>query len=609
MRIPETEAEREEHFPRLRAVKLFESLSDDAVREIAAQAEWVYLEAAALLFEAGAPADALFVVVEGRLEAWTAEHGREHHVGRISAGESVGETSLRRRERRQFTVRAARDTLLLRLKPSVFEALATRHVGLSLGLNQVLIGRMLRSRARPTREATAFAVVPASSNAPLEAVAAQLHKALASWRTAHLVSAATIDSALGSGAATADVSDARHDAVSRHLAKLEGETSLLVLVADRDDSEWTRRCIRHADTVLLVANAQDRPGAYRLSGRLAGADQGEFDRRELVLVHPDGTSLPSQTRLWLDRIPADAWHHVRLGFPGDLERVARFVTGRAIGVAMAGGGARGYIHVGVLRALREAEIPVDLLCGTSMGAVISALAAVGLDDRKLGELIKRHLVDRNPLDYTIPLVSILRGNRFGELVLGQVGDMRVEDTWLRYFSVSSSLTRCEAVVHRTGMLAQAVRASGALPGLFPPVIEDDDVQVDGAFLDNMPAERALEQGAGKVIAVNTLPPVGALELGKFREMGPLDHIAQILGPRSQNRFPPVAQLGMHAQFLPATNEARRVRDIADIFIEPDVSKFFFMAFRTYEPIAQMGYVEAKRVIAAKLANDPTFATR
>jgi predicted acylesterase/phospholipase RssA len=411
-----------------------------------------------------------------------------------------------------------------------------------------------------------------------------------------------VDSAVGAGAARATLGEQEHDRVARWLDTAEAGTSSLVLVADREDSAWTTRCVRQADVVLLVGRPRSRPA--RLPARLASPRQGAHDRRELILVHPEGTDRPSGAAPWLGAIAVDAWHHVRLGVPDDFRRVARFLTGRAVGLAMSGGAARGFAHIGVLRALREAGVPIDLVCGTSMGSWVAAMASLNWSDARIAKIMQEEMVDRSPLDYQLPVLAMAGGRRFDAMLLALFGDGLAEDTWRRFFSVCCSLTRSTVVRHSTGSLARAVRASCSLPGLFPPVVEGGEVLVDGVFLDNLPAEAAAQAGAGRTIAVNVLPPVAG-DWENFADRSTLRQVARMLSPRAEDRLPPIVKLGMQGVFLGTANASARIRREVDLFIEPAVGKIWFLDFGACKRVIELGYEAAKPAIADWLRRDPS----
>ena len=164
-----------------------------------------------------------------------------------------------------------------------------------------------------------------------------------------------------------------------------------------------------------------------------------------------------------------AHHHVRVHNPADVARLARRVAGRAVGLVLGGGGARAFAHIGALRALVEAGVPVDMIGGASAGAIIAAQFAQGWSVAELYARNRRlaHL-GRSLIDYTVPLVSLIQARKFTAILHELFGQTCIEDLWLPFWCLSSNLTRAEKIVHRAGPLAAALRATCALPASCRP---------------------------------------------------------------------------------------------------------------------------------------------
>src|SRR6185295_5148647 len=195
-------------------------------------------------------------------------------------------------------------------------------------------------------------------------------------------------------------------------------------------------------------------------------------------------------------------HHVRLDQPDDAFRVARFMANRAVGVVMSGGGVRAFAHASVLRALREAGVAVDFLGGVSVGTLAPATFAMGFTHDEIVKAVRDIIVaPGRPLKpYTLPVISLF-STRTGERALRAVfGDMGIEDLWINYFCVASDITRGELRVLREGPVWWATRASGAFPGLFPPVPDGGNLLVDGGLFRNLPVDVMRDLCPGPVIA-------------------------------------------------------------------------------------------------------------
>jgi predicted acylesterase/phospholipase RssA len=294
--------------------------------------------------------------------------------------------------------------------------------------------------------------------------------------------------------------------------RAEDDGRVVVLVAAEPDGPWTRFCRRQADRVLGVAD----PAAGGPAGTLPGTGN-------LVALHTRGLAG------WLAALAPAAHHLVDPAAPeADVARLARRVRGRALGLVLSGGGARGLAHLGVIDELRRAGAVVDRVGGTSMGAVVAALLAVGMDlDAMLG-MTRRELVSRNVFgDLTWPRHALSRGTRVETALTRTFGTARIEDQRRSLFTVSADLMSAEVVAHRRGPVADAVALSVRLPGVVPPRRDGNRLHVDGGVLDNLPIGIMVADGEGPVVAVDVAPPFAALPgSGRSRLPGIVDTIAR-----------------------------------------------------------------------------------
>ena len=311
-------------------------------------------------------------------------------------------------------------------------------------------------------------------------------------------------------------------------------------------------------------------------------------RHSLVLVHPQATRLPSGTQAWLPR-QLDSYHHVRLGDPGNLARVASILSGRAVGLALGGGGARGYAHIGVVAALRELGIPIDMVGGTSMGAVIAAQVALGLSREELIDLNLRFMSRKPFAQYTIPMLALLNARRLQEGMQMAVGETRIEDLWINCFTISVNLTTTEMVVHDRGPLWEAVRASVSLPGILPPFVRGSHLLVDGGVINNLPGDVMRQRGGGSVIAVNVssaddlrFPPSGLPSEWQifWNKLLPFARPVTVPG---------LAAIVMRTLLLASANRTALVERDADLVLKPPLNAYGLLEFKKIHAIAEVGY--------------------
>jgi NTE family protein len=462
---------------------LWAGLDPVARLELRSELQQVFLRGGEVLFEEGDPADALYMLVSGALGVSVqGSHGEQRRIAHISPPETIGEMALISNTPRSATVTALRDSVLLKLTRSAFERLAGRWPSVMLYLSKLLADRLrATTRSQPvTFTPATFAIVPVTQGV---AVADFAHAFLQEMRRSH-----------GSGVDMLDAMPVHAD--ENWLYRFEASRQRVIYMASEPSGPWTERCIRHADHVMLVA----RPGEPLVceAEALTGA-ASSWRRHDLVLLQKPDASRPAPAHPSLARLPFDQRLQVRQNSQPDLQRLIRTSSGRAVGLVLAGGGARGFAHLGAIQALHEHGFPVDLVGGTSIGAVMAATCAIqiGLDEAKA--LMMEAFVRNPPLnDYTLPLIALVRGRKVDARLMEHFGDIDIEDLWLPFFCVSSNLTTGTTHVHRHGPLWRALRASLAIPGLLPPVVEPEGVLVDGAMMNNMPADvmADLQRGTG-----------------------------------------------------------------------------------------------------------------
>jgi NTE family protein len=277
-----------------------------------------------------------------------------------------------------------------------------------------------------------------------------------------------------------------------------------------------------------------------------------------------------------------------------MDRLARLLSGRANGVVLSGGGARGLAAIGVLRALNEAGIPVDRIGGTSMGSLIAAQYACGLDFETMTALNYEYWVKNgNPAsDFTLPILSLVRGRHMQQLVVDLCGEWRIEDMPLRYFCVSSDLGRAELVLHTTGKLWTAVRASGSFPVMGPPMFVDGRVLVDGGVLNNLPSDIMRSEFGGRVIAVDVSPQRVRTVGAEWDEQTPSGwHLLwRRLNPFMERaRLPGVLEVLTRTATLNSDRMSRQTRHLADLLIAPPLLNYGIMRFDKMHEIIEAGY--------------------
>jgi len=566
------------------------------------RAEWITLPGGTRLFAAGDPADALYLVISGRFRVVQREGVRQEFIAEIGRGEVVGEMGALTDEPRSADVVAARDSEVIKIPQGLLIEVAATAPEILLRINRDLVTRLRDTTAGATATPTAnvYAIVPATPDAPVQQVARALAAAMQDiGPTAHLTRAQVERRTNEEADRTLPVFG--DPQLIGWLAEQESTSDYVLYEADPELTPWTRRCLRQADRILLVATVSGDPAPSAIDAEIAAV--GSQPDVELLLVHPDSTERPSGTARWLNRRNLRAHHHLRLADDAQIRHIARMVTGTALGIALGGGGARGAAHLGIVQALQERGIDVDVIGGTSMGALMGGRLAAGLTPQQLTRRLTDVVGSQRLLDWTLPVVALTTGVRPNAIVYGEFEELRIEDLWRPFFCVSTNLTTAEATIHRRGSLWTAVRASISIPGVFPPVLTDNgELLVDGGIMNTLPIDLVrASRGVGTVIGSSVTPD---------REMDDgYDYGSAISGWKAAVSHIPGFGGAIKAPSLVSTimrsNEVRgvalaRTADFAaqaDLIIQPAVEGFPTLDFTRSAELAEIGYVAANEAFA------------
>jgi len=556
------------------------------------------------LFKKGDPGDSLYVIARGRLRVMLDEGG-DIRLREIGPFQTVGELALLTGDVRQGTVVAVRDSVLYRIDREAFERDALTNSDVTRGMLVTLAERLSRP---PRREATTvvptnIAILPAGPAAPTRAFAAALHRFMAEHATTTLVTSASVEHAVAMGASEAHPASPSGMQVEQHLNALEEGHDHVLLLAEDDSSEWSAKCARSADAILLVAAAGTSPMLNRLElGLFDPARTGSPARLHLVMVEPESTSTPRGTDAWLHARPVELCHHVHLAQRRDLARLARFIVGSPSALVLSGGAARAFAHLGVMSALREAAIPIDIVAGTSAGALVGAQLAMGSSPEDIAHLMTDTFAGskRGMLDFIPPRTSLIGATRFNTALDRLFGQVRFEDLWIQFVCTTTDLTSAQPRVHRRGLLRPPIRASCSLPMVMPPVNDNGHLLADGGIMNNVPVDPLLEvTSVGFMTVVNvTNPFYTADEAYNYGDSLPLRRVlGSWLNPRAEKLVAPsildvlMRSLEIGSKSLEPAQVAK-----ADIYVRPDVARFGYTDIDDIDEIVTAGYQEARNCL-------------
>lgn len=596
-------------------------LDDAGIEAVRGRVRWLQLTAGETLMRQGEAGDALYLLVSGRLRVYIEDGDGQRVVREISRGEVVGEMSLITDEPRSATLVAIRDSVLVSLGKEDFAHLQAASPQVTLALARQIIARLRTEHGRPPLDRpVTMALLPVSDGVDIGALAGQLAAELGLRGSVAVLDAAGLQRELAErGLPGAAVDDERAQrSVGALLDQLEGTHDFVLLVGESGPSAWTRRCVRHADEMLLFADATASPALHPTETTLLLGGESHVEAAEiLVLLHPADARMPQGTARWLARRPVTEHLHLRRGHAGDMARLARLQSRSAVGLVLAGGGARGFAHLGIYRALREQGIEVDTLGGTSIGAVMAAMVATDLPPERI-EAIARQAFLRNPTgDFSLlPLVSLIKGRRLrrivDETVQAAIGaGAGLEDLWKPCFGIATNVSDPGEVVLRQGDLVEALLTSTAIPGALPPLIRDGDLLCDGGTFNNFPVDVMRRmRGVGTVIGVDL---AGArprrIEFGRMP--GPWALLLDRLRPRRSRRYrlPSLPALLLNATILYSMSRRSQGRALTDLYFNPPLHRVGMLDWKRFDSVVRQGYEHARQVLGAPVQALPVPAPR
>lgn len=596
------------------------------------------------------------------------EDGGMRVVGEYGQGESVGELEVMTESKRPATLHAIRDTELAKFPKSLFNSLALENPGITMKISKIIAQRMralvedpfseqgkekTAENVKSTMNLRTTAVLPVTAGVPVVEFGSRLLTALSQIGVANGVTSlnqATILNHLGRHA----FSRMGKLKLSQYLADLEERYGMLVYIADTNvNSPWTQTCITQADCILLVGLAEGSPAIGEYERFLLGMKTTA--RKELVLLHVERYSTPGLTRKWLrNRMWINGGHHhiqmafrtntepvhpqvKRFGtalkqkvqvlqaeiqkytsrrvrqtplysaetpFKGDFHRLARRLCGKSVGLVLGGGGARGISHIGVIRALEEAGIPIDIVGGTSIGSFIGALYARDADVVPMYGRAKKFAsrmgsMWRFALDLTYPSASYTTGHEFNRGIFKTFGNSQIEDFWLEFYCNTTNISRSRAEFHSSGYVWRYVRASMSLAGLLPPLCDEGSMLLDGGYIDNLTVAHMKSLGAETIFAVD----VGSLDDNSPQAFGDSLSGAWALlnrwNPFSSYSNPPtLSEIQARLAYVSSVDALERAKTTPGcLYLRPPIDAYGTLEFTKFDEIYEVGYLYGREYLA------------
>jgi len=602
--------------------------------------EWLHVQAGDVLASKGEHCSCLFVVLNGRLmvgERNTYGETNSNVGEEYGRGMCIGDSLVIAGGEWPNDLCAIRNSELAMVSLTLLEAIVRMFPNAGLHFAKVIANRVHKKKVIDTHDPSnilpsyaldvaTVAVVPLQPNSVSEEELAKLSEVmvenLGKIAPCKLMTKSIARKSLGKKVFN-NRSSMHAIKMARMLGDVEENYRLAVYQTDMKYTRWTKLCLQHADCVLIVVRSDEVPKPSRVEQYLSWAHKSlHIHRVHLVILQPE-QRIPVSDDLndWSERRPWITGHQlVRIPLKvhdNDVHRMCRRITGCSLGLVLGGGGARGIAHLGVIRALRDAGITVDMVGGTSQGAFIGALYAKNPDDFEELLANSKYMADgmssirEKIFDLTFPLVSYFNGNRFNQTIMKCLGPKtRIQDLILTFFCVSTDITKSSQRVHTKGSCWKYVRASMSLQGYLPPISEGGSLLLDGGYTNLIPGDVMSKQmGARTVIAVDVSPEdiVEYYDYGSnlsglwllWNSLNPFVHTVSV---------PSMGDLSQKLMWVSANKHLTTVKDSFDLLLTPPVHNYGTLEYDKFDEIYEKGYQHAKPLIEQFLKEKPWLAS-
>lgn len=544
---------------------LFQGVAPEALHALQSVSALKRVAGGEALVRQGEEADALYFVESGRFRVVV---NRTRIVAHIESGEAVGELAFFAGGKRTADVVAMRDSRVLEVSRSAFDAIAVQHPELYAAMLKLVSERLAVATARTSsiiaKNPRVVAMLPAGTSQLPDGFLARLAEAFRAVVRPE-TPVVPVDRA------TSEAADA-HEYQS-WLAEQEAKGAY-VLIDGSGPEDWGQMVCRNADALVMVA----RPGQTDPEpNAMEQAAMGWIaePQRTLLLLRSNAGKTISHSGDWIDPRAPKLHHHVALDDDADFAKVARFLTGRAIGVVLAGGGALGCAHLGVIKALRQAAIPIDFVGGASAGAAMGGAIARGMSvDETLDQMEAMFIHAKAMKRLTLPINSLLDPTVFDSELRNRYGTRDIADQPINFFGVSTNLSTNGLHIHRRGPLWECVRASGSLPTILPPFIDSDgNILVDGGVLDNVPVKvmHGLKVGPNIVVSLGDPNEVWRTKALYTDIRGRWSLLRDFILRRKQAvEFPSIVEIMSRSMVVASRMASKEMLGEQDILVNPPI---------------------------------------
>lgn len=525
-------------------------LSKKSIGSLLKTGEVLSFEKDQKLFEQGDPTSSVFITVTGSFSVYIENDNNQTKLADIGVGEFIGEMGIITGASRSATVIANRNSKVIELNLKDMKNASVNEFEFLLLLSRVAITRLLQSQNGRTFESSPSVFCFLGPNA--EEITSALSGYMKKFGSVGIFSEKQLEKKTISDRETS-----------------QGEIDFTIYYSENISNKPTAEIewmIQNSDRSFLIFNGEDPKEQQEIKFNKLKNLLSNYDA---IIKWPESKIIPGITGNLLDSY--NITNHYHYIDSSDLKRMSRILTGNGIALVLSGGGARGMAHMGFYKFALENKFEFDLVVGTSSGSLVGAGIALAWS---FDEIVKNMsmMAKINPLfNLHIPKTSIFKDKALRLTSSKWFSDLNIEDTRIAYRNISVDVENSKESVNSRGRIEASVRASGALPGIFPPVKMGNTLHVDGGVMNNLPTDQTTGLGIAKIIGIDIgadASPEGSGQKKTDQSIFSLITLVATLGD--------AAGADLH-------------RKQCDVLLLPDVSEIKIFDFKLYEKAISIGY--------------------
>lgn len=562
--------------------RLFGEADPDTLNQLLEKGEFIKLQTGDYLFNEGEKDHEMYIVLKGRLRALKTENKKIRILGDIGSCEVVGEIAFFTAEPRMASIIAIRKSTVLKISQKIYQELIVQNPNISSVISKLIINRLKRNEFQKNKNIPPKNI--AIFNLHAEHTLDEFITKIKSYFSDKKENIFIINQPQKGILETETDFDL-----------FEERSGINILLCDNSNMDWSRQCLIYADLIIVASPFNQKTELTFAEKELQIYSHDLLHKKTyLLLFHPNNSQTPVGTQKWLKHRPIDMQLHIRPHLQKDINRFCRIISHTALGLVLGGGGAKGFAHIGVVQALYEKGVEIDFLGGTSSGALYGiGMSFIDFEFDKIHQVnesgVKRKLTSR---DFALPLVSMMTFRKFKKYLLEIYSNHHLEDIWVNSYCVSTNFTQAKIHIHRSGILWKQISASMAIPGVFPPVVIDKNLHVDGGVMDNMPIDSMFHYPVDRIIAVS-LSGISGREVDYYETPSSWQIVWDKIKRTKKYRIPSLSSIVVNSLTINSTQRQKLQKSKATHYLELKLKGVGLLDDSKWKEIMDQGFKQAE----------------